>query len=172
MMQDATFAAGDQLAAMGAQQEAAKRRQQAFDYEQWLRGQEGGARELALAQSFMPGGTQQQFERKPSRVGQIGSGLLGAAGLGLGLYDRFSGRGGGGNGDGGGGRNTITPSQNIQNRRTINSPPIRSPLPNLTTPSNLFSGQGLGLAGVSSPLRSDTIFSNTYPGQRRSWEDD
>ena len=93
MTQGATFGAGQQLQAMGAQQEAAQRRQQAFDYEQWLRGQQGGAQELALAQSFMPGGMQQQFERNPSKWGQIGGGLLGAAGLGLGLYDRFGNQG-------------------------------------------------------------------------------
>jgi hypothetical protein len=90
--QGATFGAGQQLQQMGAQQEAAQRRQQAWDYDQWLRGQQGGAQELALAQSFLPGGMQQQFERQPSKWGQIGGGLLGAAGLGLGLYDRFSGR--------------------------------------------------------------------------------
>jgi len=89
LTQGATFGAGAQLQQMGAQQEAAQRRQQAWDYDQWLRGQQGGAQELALAQSFLPGGMQQQFERRPSRWGQIGSGLLGAAGLGLGLYDRF-----------------------------------------------------------------------------------
>mgnify|MGYP003634926906 FL=1 len=92
--QGATFGAGRELQAMGAQQEAAQRRQQAYDYEQWLRDQEGGGRELALAQSFLPGGIEQEFEREPSRLGEIGGGLLGAAGVGMGLYDRFKGRGG------------------------------------------------------------------------------
>ena len=93
LTQGATFGAGAQLQQMGAEQEAAQRRQQAWDYDQWLRGQQGGAQDLALAQSFLPGGMQQQFERRPSRWGQIGSGLLGAAGLGLGLYDRFGNQG-------------------------------------------------------------------------------
>jgi len=78
---------------MGRDQEAAQRRQQAWDYDQWLRGQQGGAQELALAKSFLPGGMEQQWERQPSRWGQIGGGLLGAAGLGLNIYDRFRDRG-------------------------------------------------------------------------------
>jgi hypothetical protein len=80
LTQGATFGAGQQLQQMGAQQEAAQRRQQAWDYDQWLRGQQGGAQELALAQSFLPGGMQQQWERQPSKWGQIGGGLLGAEG--------------------------------------------------------------------------------------------
>jgi hypothetical protein len=83
LTQGATFGAGGQLAAMGAQQEQAKLRQQAWDYEQWLRRQEGPSEALSFAQSFMPAGMQQQYQRKPSRVGQIAGGLLGAAGMGL-----------------------------------------------------------------------------------------
>jgi hypothetical protein len=60
---------------MGAQQEQTQRLQQAWDYEQWLRGQEGGAQALALRQGMMPGGTMQQFARKPNVFGQ----MLGAA---------------------------------------------------------------------------------------------
>jgi hypothetical protein len=92
LTQGATFGAGAQLAALGLDQEVAQRRQQAWDYDQWLRGQQGGAQELALAQSFLPGGMQQQFEREPSKWGQIGGGLLGAAGLGLNMYDRYKNR--------------------------------------------------------------------------------
>jgi hypothetical protein len=75
MTQDATFGAASQLQQMGAQQEQTQRLQQAWDYEQWLRGQEGGAESLALMQSMMPGGAQQQWSRRPDRFGQI----LGAA---------------------------------------------------------------------------------------------
>jgi hypothetical protein len=75
MEQDATFGAASQLQQMGAQQEQTQRLQQAWDYEQWLRGQEGGAESLALMQSMMPGGAQQQWSRRPDRFGQI----LGAA---------------------------------------------------------------------------------------------
>ena len=75
MTQGATFGAADQLQRMGAQQEQTERLQQAWDYEQWLRGQEGGAQALALRQGMMPGGSMQTFGRKPDRFGQI----LGAA---------------------------------------------------------------------------------------------
>jgi len=69
---------------MGAQQEQAERLQQAFDYEQWLRGQEGGVQALSLMQGMMPGGSMQQFQRPPDRLGQLmGLGTtLGAAYLG------------------------------------------------------------------------------------------
>ena len=92
LTQGATFGAAQQLDRMGAAQEQAQRDQQAWDYQQWLRGQEGGARELALAQSFMPGGMQQQFERRPSRFGQVFGGLLGAGGVARDIYDRFGNR--------------------------------------------------------------------------------
>jgi hypothetical protein len=75
MTQGATFGAAGQLQQMGAQQEQTQRLQQAWDYEQWLRGQEGGAQALALRQGMMPGGSMQTFGRKPDRFGQI----LGAA---------------------------------------------------------------------------------------------
>ena len=75
MTQGATFGAASQLQQMGAQQEQTERLQQAWDYEQWLRGQEGGAQSLALMQGMMPGGSTQQFQRGPDRFGQI----LGAA---------------------------------------------------------------------------------------------
>jgi hypothetical protein len=75
MQQGATFGAAAQLQQMGAQQEQTQRLQQAWDYEQWLRGQEGGAQALALRQGMMPGGAMQTFGRKPDRFGQI----LGAA---------------------------------------------------------------------------------------------
>jgi hypothetical protein len=84
MTQGATFGAAQQLQQMGAQQEQAQRLQQAFDYEQWLRGQEGGAQALALRQGMMPGGSIQEFGRKPDLFGQLlGAGTaLGGAYLG------------------------------------------------------------------------------------------
>ena len=45
----------------------------------------------------MPTGMEQSWERSPSRIGQIGGGLLGAAGLGLDIYKQFQGGGGGTN---------------------------------------------------------------------------
>jgi hypothetical protein len=86
MRQGAAFGAAGQLAGMGAQQEQAQRAQMAFDYEQWLRGLEGGAESLALTQSMMPGGQQWQYGRKPSVWGQIGGGLLAGAGLASDIY--------------------------------------------------------------------------------------
>ena len=86
MRQGATFGAGAQLAGMGAQQEQARQAQMAWDYQQWLRGQEGGAESLALVQSMMPGGQQFQYGRKPSSWGQAGAGSLSAAGIGSDVY--------------------------------------------------------------------------------------
>jgi hypothetical protein len=63
--------------------------QQAWDYDQWLRRQEGPAEALAFTQSFMPGGAQQQWQRKPSKFGQIFGGLLGAAGAASGFVKPF-----------------------------------------------------------------------------------
>ena len=75
MQQGATFNAAGQLQQMGAQQERAQMLQQAWDYEQWLRGQQGGAESLAMMRSMLPGGRQETLERGPDRFGQI----LGAA---------------------------------------------------------------------------------------------
>jgi hypothetical protein len=86
MRQGAAFGAAGQLAGMGAQQEALRRQQMAWDYEQWLRGQQGGAESLALTQSLMPGAQQWQYGRKPSTAGQIGGGLLTAAGIASDVY--------------------------------------------------------------------------------------
>jgi len=80
MTQGATFGAGEQLQQMGAQQDQARRLQQAFAYEQWLRGQEGGAQALALRQGMMPGGTMEQFSRAPDRFGQILGGVTAVGG--------------------------------------------------------------------------------------------
>jgi len=84
MRQGATFGAGEQLAGMGARQEQARMMQQAWDYEQWLRGQEGGAESLGLVQALMPGGIQQQWQRGPDRFGQI----IGLATAAAGAYGR------------------------------------------------------------------------------------
>ena len=86
MTQGAAFGAAGQLAGMGAQQERAQQLQQAWDYEQFLRRQEGPAEALALSQAFMPGGAQQTWQRKPSLWGQIGGGLLSAGGLAVDAY--------------------------------------------------------------------------------------
>ena len=80
MRQGATFGAAQQLAGMGAAQDQARRGQQAFGYDQWLRGLEGGAEQLAMLQAMQPGGAQYQYGRKPSVLGQIGGGLLQGAG--------------------------------------------------------------------------------------------
>ena len=92
LTQGATFGAGRELERMGREQEEAQRRQQAFDYEQWLRSQQGGAQELALAKSFLPTGMEQQWEREPSKLGQVGGGLLSAIPLGIDIYDRWKNR--------------------------------------------------------------------------------
>ena len=80
MRQGATFGAAQQLAGMGAAQDQARRAQQAFGYDQWLRGLEGGAEQLAMLQALQPGGAQYQYGRKPSVLGQIGGGILQGAG--------------------------------------------------------------------------------------------
>jgi hypothetical protein len=89
MTQGAAFGAAGQLAGMGSIQEQTQRAQMAFDYEQWLRGIEGGAESLALTQSMMPGGQQWQYGRKPSLMGQIGGGLLAAGGIGADIYGTY-----------------------------------------------------------------------------------
>ena len=91
MTQDATFAGAGQLRQMGAEQDQTRMMQQAFDYEQWLRGQEGGAQGLALMQGFLPSGAQQTYQQRPSLAGQIGGGLLSAAGIGADVYKTFRG---------------------------------------------------------------------------------
>jgi len=80
MRQGATFGAAQQLAQMGAAQDQANRAQQAYGYDQWLRGLEGGAEQLAMLQAMQPGGQQYTYGRKPSVLGQIGGGLLQAGG--------------------------------------------------------------------------------------------
>jgi hypothetical protein len=82
MTQGGTFAAGGQLQQMGAQQERAQMLQQAWDYEQWLRGQQGGAESLAMMRGMLPGGRQETLGQGPDRFGQI----LGAAGVVAGGY--------------------------------------------------------------------------------------
>ena len=86
MTQDATFAGAGQLRQMGGEQDQIRRMQQAFDYEQWLRGQQGGAQSLALMQGFMPGGAQQQYERAPDLFGQLLGAGTSLAGAGLGAW--------------------------------------------------------------------------------------
>ena len=80
MEQAATFGAAGQLGAMGQAQQQTRQQQAIADYEQWLRGQEGGAEELAMLQAMQPMAQMQQYQRKPSMFGQIAGGLLGAAG--------------------------------------------------------------------------------------------
>jgi hypothetical protein len=80
MEQAATFGAAGQLGAMGQAQQQARQQQAIADYDQWLRGQEGGAEELAMLQAMQPMAQMQQYQRKPSMFGQIAGGLLGAAG--------------------------------------------------------------------------------------------
>ena len=75
MEQGAAFGAAGQLGQMGAAQEQAQRMQQAYAYEQWLRGIEGGSEGLSLLQAMQPGGQQWGYQRKPSVTGQIIGGL-------------------------------------------------------------------------------------------------
>jgi hypothetical protein len=89
MRQGATFGAAGQLAGMGAAQDQAQRAQQAYGYDQWLRGIEGGAEQLAMLQSMQPGGQQYTYGRKPSMAGQIAGGLLQGVGAVTGLRNAF-----------------------------------------------------------------------------------
>jgi len=78
--QDATFNAAQQLADAGREQQMTQVQQQAFDYEQWLRGQQGGADELSFMKSMIPGGDQFTYGQKPDRLSQlIGLGATGAS---------------------------------------------------------------------------------------------
>lgn len=78
--QDATFNAAQQLADAGREQQMTQLQQQAFDYEQWLRGQQGGADELSFMKSMIPGGTQFTYGQKPDRLSQLlGLGATGAS---------------------------------------------------------------------------------------------
>jgi len=86
MRQGATFGAAGQLGQMGAAQEQAQRMQQAYAYEQWLRGIEGGAEQMAMLQSMQPGGQQWGYERKPSLAGQIFGGINQLVGTGAKAY--------------------------------------------------------------------------------------
>ena len=90
MEQGAAFGAAGQLGQMGAAQDAARRAQQAYAYEQWLRGVEGGSEGMSFLQAMQPGGQQWGYQRKPSVTGQIIGGLaqlggtaaaMGSAGL-------------------------------------------------------------------------------------------
>ena len=89
MRQGAAFGAADAMRQMGADQEQARRMQQAFAYDQWLRGQEGGAESLALLQAMQPGAATQQYRRAPSQFGQIFGGLVQGAGAAAGLKNAF-----------------------------------------------------------------------------------
>jgi len=78
--QDATFNAAQQLADAGKEQQMTQLQQQAFDYEQWLRGQQGGADELSFMKSMIPGGDQFTYGQKPNKLSQlIGLGVTGAS---------------------------------------------------------------------------------------------
>ena len=77
--QGATFAAGDVARRLGQDQRDVRVQQAAQDYEQWLRGQQGGAEAMALMRGMLPGAGYQTYERKPSVWGQIGAFALNAA---------------------------------------------------------------------------------------------
>jgi hypothetical protein len=77
--QGATFAAGDVARGLGQDQRDVRVQQAAQDYEQWLRGQQGGAEAMALMRGMLPGAGYQTYERKPSVWGQIGAFALNAA---------------------------------------------------------------------------------------------
>jgi len=80
--QAATFDAAQQLSQAGREQQLTQLQQQAFDYEQWLRSQEGGAQTLGFLRSMMPGAQEFTYGQKPDRLSQI----LGLASVGAGAY--------------------------------------------------------------------------------------
>ena len=80
MRQGATFAAADQLARAGQDQRDVNLQQQAYDYEQWLRGQTGGGEAIDFMGRQLRGGDQFTYGRKPDRLSQLlGLGATGAS---------------------------------------------------------------------------------------------
>ena len=66
---------------MGRDQRDIQQEQMAFDYEQWLRSQEGGGRELAMLQSMLPEAQRLQMEREQGLGSKIFGGLLAGGGI-------------------------------------------------------------------------------------------
>ena len=66
---------------MGRDQRDIQQEQMAFDYEQWLRSQEGGGRELAMLQSMLPESQRLQMEREQGLGSKIFGGLLAGGGI-------------------------------------------------------------------------------------------
>ena len=104
-------AIGTSMMDMGKDQEAIANQQRAQEYEQWLRQQEGGAKELSLLNSMMPEGDTERtatgrsgFDKTLSTVGSVGSAALTLAEL-------FGGGGGEPSGEPG-----LTPEE-IENER-------------------------------------------------------
>ena len=104
-------AIGTSMMDMGKDQEAIANQQRAQEYEQWLRQQEGGGRELSLLNSMMPEGDTERtatgrsgFDKTLSTVGSVGSAALTLAEL-------FGGGGGEPSGEPG-----LTPEE-IENER-------------------------------------------------------
>ena len=80
MRQGATFAAADQLARAGRDQRDVNLQQQAYDYEQWLRGQTGGGEAIDFMGRQLRGGDQFTYGRKPDKLSQLlGLGAVGSS---------------------------------------------------------------------------------------------
>ena len=74
-------ATGAALQNMGRDQRDIQQDQMAFDYEQWLRSQEGGGRELAMLQGMLPEAERQKLQREKGLGSQLFGGLLAGGGL-------------------------------------------------------------------------------------------
>jgi hypothetical protein len=66
---------------MGRDQRDIQQDQMAFDYEQWLRSQEGGGRELAMLQGMLPQAEIQKLAREQGLGSKVFGGLLAGGGL-------------------------------------------------------------------------------------------
>ena len=66
---------------MGRDQRDIQQDQMAFDYEQWLRSQEGGGKELAMLQGMLPEAERQKLQREKGLGSQLFGGLLAGGGL-------------------------------------------------------------------------------------------
>jgi len=66
---------------MGRDQRDIQQDQMAFDYEQWLRSQEGGGRELAMLQGMLPQAEIQNLAREQGLGSKVFGGLLAGGGL-------------------------------------------------------------------------------------------